>query len=132
MDSQFIGESKEDYLEAIYIQIKKNGACRPTDVATFLNCSKPSVSVALKKLEQENYVIRDDWKVVLTESGLYIAMAMYKKHNFFKSWLMMAGVEEKTAEKEACHMEHVISDDSFDKICSFMKKTHGDVLKGLV
>ena len=116
-----IGESREDYLEAIYMLIKENGACRPTDIAVKLSVSKPSVSVALNKLEAENYIRRDDWKIILTESGNDVACRTLQKHNFFKDWLMAAGIDKSTAEQEACHIEHVISDDSFDKIEAYTR-----------
>ena len=132
MAKNTIGESREDYLEAIYILIKENGAARPTDIASFLGYSRPSVSVALKKLEDEGYVVRNDWKIELTETGQGIAQDMYGKHSFFKGWLVMAGVDEKTASEEACRIEHVISDDSFHKVVDFMKRTHGDAIKDLV
>ncbi len=120
MDTTLIGKSKEDYLEAILIQIKKNGACRSTDVATQLGFSKPSASIALKKLEEDGYIIRDDWKVLLTDRGREIAETTYDKHSFFKKWLVAAGIDEKIAEDEACLVEHVISRDSFEKIKKYL------------
>lgn len=121
MDTTQIGKSKEDYLEAILIQINKHGACRSTDVAAQLGFSKPSASIALKKLEEDGYIIRDDWKIVLTESGREIAETTYEKHSFFKGWLENVGIDKKTAEDEACLMEHIISRDSFEKIRSYLK-----------
>ncbi|MCR5002487.1 MAG: metal-dependent transcriptional regulator [Lachnospiraceae bacterium] len=120
MDATLIGKSKEDYLEAILIRIKENGACRSTDVATQLGFSKPSASIALKKLEEDGYIIRDDWKVLLTEKGREIAEVTYDKHSFFKKWLVRAGISEKVAEDEACLIEHVISRDSFTKIKEYL------------
>ena len=121
MDTRSIGKSKEDYLEAILIQINLNGACRSTDVAAQLGFSKPSASIALKKLEDEGYIVRDDWKVLLTDAGMEIAQATYNKHSFFKKWLERAGIDERTAEEEACQIEHIISCDSFDKIKDYLK-----------
>ncbi len=117
-----IGKSKEDYLEAILIQINKNGTCRSTDVAVQLGFSKPSASIALKKLEEEGYIERDDGSILLTEKGKDIAGKTYNKHSFFKEWLVMAGVDDKVAEEEACQMEHIISEDSFNKITAYLKK----------
>ena len=128
MDRTLIGKSKEDYLEAILIQINKNGACRSTDVATQLGFSKPSASIALKKLEEDGYIIRDDWKIVLTDSGREIAQATYEKHAFFTGWLERVGIDKKTAEDEACLMEHIISRDSFLKIREYLKE-HDPSLK---
>jgi Mn-dependent DtxR family transcriptional regulator len=119
MDS--IGKSREDYLEAILMQIKKNGACRLTDVASKLGFSKPSASVAVKKLEEEGYIIKDDWKIVLTDKGMSIAKNLYDRHTFFTSLLIEAGVEAGVAEDQACLMEHGISDDSFKKLRKYLE-----------
>ena len=119
MDS--IGKSREDYLEAILMQIKKNGACRLTDVASKLGFSKPSASVAVKKLEEEGYIIKDDWKIVLTDKGMSIAKNLYDRHTFFTSLLIEAGVESGVAEDQACLMEHGISDDSFKKLRKYLE-----------
>ena len=127
MNEESLGKSSEDYLEAILMQTRKNGACRLTDVAKQLNYSKPSVSIAVKKLVEEGYVVKDDWKPVLTEAGERIAESMLEKHTFFTKWLMMAGVDKETAEEEACKIEHVISDESFGKVMDFMKRTHAGI-----
>ena len=127
MESNSIGKSKEDYLEAILIQIKKNGACRSTDVAAQLGFSKPSASIALKKLEDQGYIIRDDWKILLTEKGREIAEITYDKHTFFKKWLIKTGIDEKTAEDEACQIEHIISSDSFIKISTYLKEHDSEI-----
>lgn len=109
-----LGRSREDYLEAILMVIREKGACRMTDVAVKLNYSKPSVSMALKKLEDQGYVVRDDWRIVLTDSGQKIAEDILEKHKFFTNLLIEIGVEPKKAEDEACLVEHVISDHTFD------------------
>lgn len=116
-----LGRSREDYLEAILMVIREKGACRMTDVALKLNYSKPSVSMALKKLEEQGYIVRDDWRVVLTDSGLKIAEDILEKHKFFTNLLEEIGVEPKKAEDEACLVEHVISDNTFE----LMKKAWG-------
>ena len=118
---QSIGKSREDYLEAVLIQIKKNGACRSTDVATQLGYSKPSASIALKKLEDEGYIYRDEWKVLLTEKGLEIAEKTLARHTFFKKFLMDAGIEERVAEEEACQIEHIFCEDSFCKLRNYIE-----------
>lgn len=115
-----LGQSKEDYLEAILAVTQENGACRMTDVARHLNYSKPSVSNAMKKLEEEGYVKRDDWRLLLTEEGYRIAAGTLEKHEFFRKALISIGVDPETAAHEACQIEHVISHDSFEKI----KKAH--------
>ena len=114
-----LGQSKEDYLEAILAVTKENGACRMTDVARHLNYSKPSVSNAMKKLEEEGYVRRDDWRLLLTDAGYEIAAGTLEKHEFFRKALMEVGVDPETAAHEACQIEHVISHDSFEKIKAY-------------
>ena len=121
MENESIGRSKEDYLEAILVQINSSGACRSSDVAARLGFSKPSASIALKKLEDEGYIKKEDSRILLTEKGRGIAQKTYDKHSFFKKWLTTAGIEECVAEKEACQMEHIISEDSFNKITEYLK-----------
>ena len=118
-----LGRSQEDYLEAILAVTQEKGACRMTDVAKHLNFSKPSVSNAMKKLEEEGYVERSDWRILLTPEGYEIATGVLEKHEFFRNALMEVGVDPETAAKEACLIEHVISHDSFEKI----KAAHGKV-----
>lgn len=122
MQNQKIGKSKEDYLEAILMQINKNGACRATDIALRLGCSRASVSVALNQLEEMGLIKRQEWRIVLTEQGKAVAEGMLSKHSFFKALLMRAGVSEAVAETEACQMEHTISDDSFYKLKASLKE----------
>ena len=121
MAAKKVGKSKEDYLEAILIQTNKNGACRITDIATQLGYSKPSVSVAVTKLEEEGYVERDDWRIILTDKGMTVAKKLLDKHLFFTKWFIAVGIEENTAINEACLLEHTISDESFMKISEYLK-----------
>ena len=102
MEKESIGKSREDYLEAILILIRKKGACRSTDVASQLGFSKPSASIALKKLEEEGFIVRDDWRILLTEAGQKIAENMLDKHSFFTGWFEKIGIDAATAEEEAC------------------------------
>ena len=110
------GRSREDYLEAILMLIHEKGACRITDIATKLNYSMPSVSVGVKKLEDDGLVLRDDWRIILTKEGKEIAEGTLKKHLFFRKLFEAAGIDAEVAEQEACLVEHVISDDSFRKL----------------
>ncbi len=110
-------ESRDDYLEAILRVTEEKGSCRSVDIARQLSVSKPSVSVALNKLEADGLAILDDEKMVrLTEAGLAIAAETLARHNWFKSFLMAAGVPDETAETEACAMEHMISAETFLKL----------------
>lgn len=121
MEYTQLGKSGEDYLEAILLQIKENGACRATDVANRLGFSKPSASIAIKKLEDDGYIYRDDWRILLTESGMAVAKKLLDKHSFFVELFKKIGIEGNVAEEEACKIEHIISDESFHKIASYIR-----------
>ena len=125
MNSGELGRSKEDYLEAILVVIREKGACRSTDIAAQLHYSKPSVSVALHKLEDDGLVVRDDWRVLLTEEGRKVAEQTLEKHMFFLRLFESVGVDHMTAEKEACAVEHLISEDSFRKMQAGLKPVTG-------
>ena len=110
-------ESTENYLETIYILGKGGGYVRSVDVSSHLNYSRPSVSVAMKKLRADGYVdIDDKGAITLTESGQKIAESIYERHVVISDWLIFLGVDSQTAVDDACRMEHVISDKSFEAI----------------
>lgn len=118
--SMKIHSSGEDYLEAILIIKNKKGYVRSIDVAGFLNYSKPSVSHAVSILRDGGFLdVDENGYLNLTESGREVAEKIYERHLFFKNRLIEAGVDEKTAEEEACKIEHDISDDTFEKLKSF-------------
>ncbi len=108
--------SGEDYLEAMLILERRNGMARSVDIAEQLGVSKPSVSRAVALLKKGGFLLAEDNQLYLTDTGREVAEKIYQRHCFFKSRLMSAGVDEKTAEKEACLLEHMLSDDSFEKI----------------
>ncbi len=112
-----IHSSGEDYLEAILILKNKNGYVRSIDLARFLNYSKPSISQAVSILRDGGFVDVDEHgHLLLTEVGQEVADKIYERHIFFKEKLISIGVDEETAEEEACRIEHVVSDDTFDKL----------------
>ena len=112
-----IYESAENYLETIFVLQKKHGVVRSIDIATELSVSKPSVSVAMKNLRQSGHILVDsDGHITLTEAGLEIATTMFERHTLLSNWLMRLGVSKETALEDACRMEHVISQESFDAI----------------
>lgn len=113
-------KSQEDYLEAILIQTNRAGACRVTDIAKQIGFTKASTSVALKKLEEAGYIYRDDWRVLLTENGQKIAEATLERHDFFFEWFKMLGVKENIAEEDACRIEHVVSNETYESIRNFV------------
>ena len=115
--SMNIHESAEDYLESIYMQSLKRGYVRSIDVANHLKYSKPSVSVAMKQLEENGYIHRDEDRFIhLTDKGMEIALRMYERHQTLAACLMKMGVSEENAFKDACKIEHDLSDESFDRI----------------
>ena len=117
-----IGESAENYLETILILIKKKGSVRSVDIATELGFSKPSVCVAMRNLREHGYITTDgDGLIKLTESGSEIAERVFRRHETITKWLMMIGVSSDQAAIDACRLEHVISQESFDCLCEYMK-----------
>lgn len=108
--------SGEDYLEAVLILEKKQGMARSIDVSLQLGVSKPSVSRAVSLLKEGGFLQVEDKYLYLTDAGREIAEKIYEKHCFFRHRLIDVGVDEKTAEKEACLLEHSLSDESFEKI----------------
>ncbi len=112
-----IQESSENYLEAIYMIKQRAGVVRSIDVAAELEFSKPSVSIAMKKLRENGYVNMDnDGLLSLTDSGLEIAKKMYERHLLISGWLKSLGVSEENAVNDACRIEHVISAETFEAL----------------
>lgn len=110
-------ESGEDYLETILILAEKNKNVRSIDIVNEMNFSKPSVSVAMKKLKDNGYInIDGNGYISLTESGYQIASKTYEKHQVLTQMLVNLGVDEETARRDACKIEHDISDESFEAI----------------
>lgn len=116
-------ESSEDYLEAILIIKEAKGTVRAIDIVNFKNYSKPTVSVALKKLKERDLVAVDEsGNVTLTKKGLPIAEKTYEKHNTIAKLLIAIGVNVETAYNDSCHIEHCLSDESFDAIKEYVHK----------
>ena len=112
-----IQESAENYLETIFILQKLKGAVRSIDIANELSFSKPSVSVAMKHLREAGYVEMDaEGYISLLEPGRAIAEKIYERHTMISDWLMALGVSPQVAVEDACRMEHVISEESFQAI----------------
>jgi len=107
-------ESTENYLETILILSRSGRQVRSVDVANELDFSRPSVSVAMKKLRESAMIEMDpDGFISLTKNGYEIANSMYERHLSLSNWLISLGVDEKTALDDACRIEHVISEESF-------------------
>ena len=111
-----IGESKEDYLEAAYVLKRQKGYVRNSMLSDYLNYSKASVSVAVRGLLADGYVIKDRYgSIELTEEGRKIAKKIYARH-------VLLGVSSETANHDACRMEHTISEESYKKIQELVRK----------
>ena len=109
--------SGEDYLEAILVLQKQKGMVRSVDVARHMNVSKPSVSHAVATLKDGGFLTMDDGLFLhLTNIGREVAEQIYEKHRFFTERLIAAGVDPETAERDACCIEHVISEESFKRL----------------
>jgi len=117
-------ESGEDYLETIYILLKKNGYVRSVDVATELGFSRPSVSRGVGLLKDAGLIVMaEDGSLKLTDEGTKKAKAVYEKHTALTRFLVYtAGVDAETAENDACRIEHIISPQTFKGIKKFMKE----------
>lgn len=114
-------ESAENYLEAILMVREEKGQVRSIDIVNHLGFSKPSVSVAMKQLETNDYITRDtDGFIHLTESGEEIARMIFERHEMLTEMFMKLGVSEETARNDACKIEHDMSEETFECI----KKYH--------
>ena len=109
--------SGEDYLETILVLQKKLGMVRSVDVARHMEVSKPSVCHAVATLRDGGFLTIDEAHFLhLTDVGREVAERTYERHCFFTEQLIAAGVDPKTAEADACRIEHIISDESFDRL----------------
>ena len=117
-----IHESAEDYLEQILMLLEKKGHARSVDIAAGLDVSKPSVSVAMKKLRENGYILMSsDSLISLTDKGYAIARKIYDRHQALTKYLMQLGVPEGIAQEDACKIEHDLSEESYAAICAQIK-----------
>ena len=118
-----IQESAENYLEAILTLGKQKTEVHAIDIASHLEFSKPSVSIAMKKLRESGYILVDEFgHISLTDIGREIAERIFERHTFLSKWLIAIGVSPETAAEDACRMEHVVSNESFEAIRNFVEK----------
>jgi len=118
-------ESGEMYLESIYVLTKKHGHVRSIDICEYMGYSKPSISRAMGLLKASEHILVDkDGYITLTESGRAVAERIYERHTLLSRMLVKLGVSEETATEDACKMEHILSDETFEAI-----KRHMDALK---
>ena len=114
-------KSGEDYLETILI-LSKKGNVRAIDIVNELNYTKPSVSIAMKKLKENGYIEINNSNITLTQSGYEIASRIYERHEILTRALTLLGVDKETALKDACKLEHDLSDESFNAIKNHVTK----------
>ena len=114
--------SGEMYLETIYVLCQKKASVRSIDIAEYMNFSKPSVSRAVAMLKNENYITVDkEGHIALTDKGNTFAKKIFERHTVLSKALILLGVDEETASEDACKIEHVISDKSFETIKKFLE-----------
>lgn len=116
-------ESAEDYLETILILFERNGQVRSIDIVNEMNFSKPSISIAMKKLRENGFIRMDvNGLITLTDAGREIAERIYSRHKLLTRVFVAIGIDEKKAADEACKIEHDIDDETYEKIGDFYKK----------
>ena len=118
-----IKESAENYLETILVLSKKLGVVRSIDVANEMGFTKASISIAMKRLRENDYiVVSQDGNISLTTAGEEIAKKVYERLQIIAKILISLGVNEKTAYEDSCRIEHDLSQESFEKIKEFYEK----------
>ncbi len=116
-------ESREDYLESILMLKNQKGAVRSIDIAEHFSYSRPSISRAMSILRADGMITMDrNGYIELTSDGLKIANSVYARHNILISFLSLLGISDKTAEADACRIEHVLSQESVNRIEEFVNK----------
>lgn len=123
-----IQRSGEDYLETIYVLNQKTGYVRSIDIAVEMGYSKPSVSKGMSILKELGYItVNHDGQIILTKSGLKRAQEVYDRHTIIKRFFAdILGVNETTAEQDACKVEHVISEETFLRLKEFALDFHAE------
>ena len=116
-----INESAENYLETILTLSKRLPVVRSVDIANELDFKKSSVSVAMKNLRNNGLIEMDsDGHITLLEQGYQIAAKMYERHTLMTQWLVRLGVDPAIAAEDACKIEHVISESTFEALKQHM------------
>ena len=114
--------ASEDYLETMLMMQQQHGYIRSIDVAEHLGVTKPSVTYATKRLRENGYITMDkDGLITLTASGMAIAERMLDRHHTLTRFLITLGVDPKVAEEDACKIEHVISDETFNAVKKLLR-----------
>ena len=122
-------ESAENYLEAV-LMLGQDGPVRSVDIAEELAYSRPSVSIAMKNLRAAGHIeMDDDGLITLTESGREIAQTMYERHMLISDWLIFLGVDRETAVRDACMLEHDMSEQTFQAMKNHIENWKSEVYK---
>ena len=110
-------ESGEMYLETIQVLSEKQDYVRSIDICNFMGFSKPSISRAVKNLKEEGFIdVDNNGFITLTDAGQDIADKIYGRHKVLSEFLVSLGVDSETADRDACRIEHVISDETMNAI----------------
>ena len=118
-----IRESAEDYLESILMLRERHGQVRSIDIVNQLGYSKPSVSIAMKKLRENGYIsMAEDGLITLTDSGMEIASRVYQRHRVITELFVLLGVGREQAAEDACRVEHDLSPETFSRILDFVQE----------
>ena len=118
-----VTEAVEHYLETILILSKLQPDVHAIDICSYLGYSRPTVSVILKKMKDQDLVkVDSDNHITLTEKGRDVAEHVYERHNVISELLMKLGVRKEVALEDACKLEHDLSDESFDALKAYYKK----------
>ncbi|MFN4216524.1 MAG: metal-dependent transcriptional regulator [Brevinematales bacterium] len=118
--------SLEDYIESIYLLAENRGFARVKEIAEKLGVSKPSVIQALRQLSHQGLIEQERYGYIrLTENGEKMAFLVFRRHYLLRDFLVALGVSSETAEKDACQMEHIVSDETMRIIEGFLSKQHG-------
>ena len=115
--------ASEDYLESMLMMKQLHGYIRSIDVAEHLGVTKPSVTYATRRLKESGHITMDkDGLITLTESGMAVASKMLDRHRTLTAFLIDLGVDAKTAEEDACKIEHDLSQQTYEAICAHAKQ----------
>ncbi len=123
-----IHQSAEDYLEDILKLSQVRPVVRSIDIATDMNYSKPSISVAMKNLRENGYInVDESGFITLTDPGMEIASRIYERHELMRKWLIYLGVDEQVAAEDACKIEHALSPETFEALKEHVHETMKDL-----
>ncbi|MCD8205508.1 MAG: metal-dependent transcriptional regulator [Clostridia bacterium] len=119
-------KSREDYLEAIYLLSKDLAHVHQIDIARYMGVSQPAVEKAVRLLISSGYLRLDGLHIILTDDGETYAAKIYERHSTICNFLAMHGVDEEAADRDACEIEHILSDESFEMMSAWIRENKKD------